>query len=174
MYIYICGLLYSLTQHIFIELSRAEDTEVTKTNSPCPQRAPSGSCRLHRPFHTFPQSVMAHGPLYIYTQTLTNVHDDSQIQTNIYESHREICGCMHTRAHTEVRRVQSPRVVPESARGSLLAAPTCPHPKPWSQGSALPPGGPPASDAGLQAEGMHMRMCVCMLRALEGRTRPGP
>lgn len=105
-------------------------------------------------------------------ETFTMTH---KYKHTIYESHREICGCMHARAHTAVRRVQSPRVMPESARGSLLAAPTCPHPKPRLQGRAFPPGGPPgSSDVGHQAEGVHMRMCVCALTARRGCCRPGP
>lgn len=140
--------------------------------SPCPQKAPSVSCGPYRPFHTFPQSLMhkAHPTftlrlIQMYTMTHKYKHTSTEI-------HREICGYMHARAHTEVRCVQSHRVVPESAHGSLSAAPTCPHLKPRSQGRASPSGGPLASsDVVQQAEGVHMRMCVCMLSM---RSRDGP
>lgn len=139
---------------------------MTETNMVPALRAPSGSCGPHRPLH-IPTVTSAHshptftlGLLQMYTRT----HEYKHTST---ESQRTWWVHAHTCTHKEVRSIQSPRVVPGSAHGSLSVAPTCPHAKPRPQGRASRSRGPMVcSDVGQQAEGVHTRV--------HARDVPGP
>lgn len=132
--------------------------QMTKTNVVPALRAPAGSCGPHRPFH-IPTVTSAHshpaftlGLLQMYTRTHKYKHTST-------ESQRTWWVHAHTCTHMEVRSVQSPRVVPASAHGSLSVAPTCPHAKPRPRGRASPSRGPAVCpDVGQQAEGVHTRV----------------
>lgn len=107
-------------------------------HSPCPQRASSGSCGPHGPFHPWPQALM-----HTARPTLTHRLSRTPTMTHKYThtvtgSHREMGGCMHARAHTKVRSVQSPREVPESVVGLRPLYPSALIQSPGRRGGLYP------------------------------------
>lgn len=136
---------------------------MAKTNRvPALKRAFSGVTWATQAFSHLPTFTDAQSHPHIYAQTLTYVHGDSQIHTST-KNHRKT-GCMHIRAHTKVRHVQSPRVLPSSDPGVSIS---CIHPPALipslSHGRASAPRGPGLPRCGPKAEGVCMRTCMYTL-----------
>lgn len=144
---------FTLTQHIFIELSAFQKCKMTEANMVLPSELPQGPVGHTRaPLH-IPTVTSAHSHP-AFTLGLLQMYTGTHEYKHIYGVTAELGGCMHTRAPPkEVRSIQSPRVV-RVPMGLCQLHPPALMQSPGRRGRASPSRGSPmvCSDVGQQAE----------------------